>query len=89
MRSRDDLDIWARAAPWTVAVLVALSFFACDTVFTPESARAIPGSLDYCADRESTIVSSGSGEAFDQASAEYAQHCTGRGRGGDDQPEIE
>ena len=84
---RDELDIWAKSAPWVVVILVVLSFFACDTVYTPESARAIPGSVDYCADRERILISPGSYDAFVRARAEYAEYCTGRGH--DIQSEVD
>ena len=69
--------------------LIALAFvtmIGCgDAVFSPESARAIPGSPDYCDDRERTMISPGSADRFRRASDDFAEHCAGGGGGEDEE----
>lgn len=75
-----------------IFISAALAVFSsCTFTFDPASARAIPGSDDYCNDRASTIVSAGSGTEFDAAMADWTEHCgTGKrrekGNGNDDKP---
>lgn len=76
-----------------LVVFVVLALAGCDRVLTPEEARAIPGSIDYCSDLERTIVSPGSHAAFMHAKAAYRKHCltyNGGGSDGDDEtPNIQ